>query len=42
MIEAATSMLTALISSAGVAATYVELRTAKEGADVDGLAEIFA
>ena len=41
-IGAAASMLTSLIASTGVAATYVELRTVKEGADVDALAAVFA
>lgn len=42
IIEALTTMLTSLIASTGVAATYVELRTVKEGANVDALAAIFA
>lgn len=42
ILQAAMSMLTSLIASAGVAATYVELRTVKEGTNVDALAAIFA
>lgn len=42
VINAFVSMLTSLVSSTGVAATYVELRTVKEGANVDALAAVFA
>lgn len=42
VVSAVVTMLTSLIASAGVAATYVELRTVKEGANVDALAAVFA
>lgn len=42
IINAATTMVSSLIASTGVAATYVELRTVKDGTDIDGLAAIFA
>lgn len=42
ILQAVLSMLASLIASTGVAATYVELRTVKEGANVDALAAIFA
>lgn len=41
-VNAAMTMISSLIASTGVAVAYVELRTVKEGADVDGLAAIFA
>lgn len=42
VVQALLSVLTSLISSTGIAATYVELRTVKEGTNVDALAAIFA
>lgn len=42
VVQALLSMVSALIASTGVAATYVELRIVKEGTSVDALAEIFS
>lgn len=42
IVQAVLTTLTSLIASTGIAATYVELRTVKEGANVDALAAIFA
>lgn len=42
VVNAATTTLNSLIASAGVAAAYVELRTVKEGTNIDDLAAVFA